>query len=59
MSNAVIKEQKMYIPARDKSKVASPRPAISQNCNHSEQVKRASEICFKNHKEAYDLLAKM
>lgn len=58
MSNAVLKEQKMFIPARDKSIVARPRPAFSPSYNHEHQAKKAFEISFKNHKKAYDLLAK-
>ena len=59
MSNAVLKDQYIYIPARDKSKAAKPRPTKGFSCDHEHQARKASEISFKDHKKAFYLLAEV
>lgn len=59
MSNAMLKDQYVHIPARNKSKTAKPRPAKGFNCNHEHQARKASEISLKDHKKAFYLLAEV
>lgn len=59
MSNAVLKEQRIKIIARNKSIVARPRPALGKSCTHSDQVNKAYQACFDDHKDTLKLLSTM
>ena len=58
MSNVVLKDQYIDIPARDKRKIAKPRPSKGFTCNHEHQARKSSEISFKDHKKVFYLLSK-
>lgn len=59
MSHALRKANRMCIPPRDKSKVASPRASIGENCSHSEQVKNAFDFGFARYEKVMEELAKV
>ena len=59
MSHAQRKEDRLYIPPRDKSKIARPKAAMSDNVSHSEQVKNAFEFGFSRYEKAMEELSKV
>lgn len=58
MSNAVLKNQDMQVPERNKGIVARPRPALSVD-SRTKQVEKAFALCFANNKDGLELLAKI
>ncbi|AVE42480.1 hypothetical protein U2T78_004435 [Providencia stuartii] len=59
MGHALQKPNRLNIPARDKSKVAAPRAAISEQCSHDNQVKNAFDFGFARYEKAMEKLAKV
>ncbi|MFJ5691831.1 hypothetical protein [Providencia stuartii] len=57
MGHALQKPNRLNIPARDKSKVAAPRAAISEQCSHDNQVKNAFDFGFARYEKAMEKLA--
>lgn len=59
MSHALKKADRLSIQPRDKSTVAHPRAAISQECSHSGQVKNAFDFAFTRYEKAMKDLSKV
>ncbi|SPY78169.1 hypothetical protein [Providencia rustigianii] len=59
MGHALQKPSRLNIPARDKSKIAAPRAAISEQCPHDNQVKNAFDFGFARYEKAMEKLAKV
>ncbi|WP_272521086.1 hypothetical protein [Providencia sp. PROV202] len=59
MGHALQKPSRLSIPARDKSKIAAPRAAISEQCSHDNQVKNAFDFGFARYEKAMEKLAKV
>lgn len=59
MSNALREHTRLYIPKRDLTKNSKPRPAISDDCCHADQVRNAFDFCYSRYKKAMDDLAKL
>ncbi|SUC36195.1 hypothetical protein [Providencia rustigianii] len=59
MGHALQKPSRLNIPARDKSKIAAPRAAISEQCSHDNQVKNAFDFGFARYEKAMEKLAKV
>ncbi|UNH25255.1 hypothetical protein [Moellerella wisconsensis] len=59
MGHALQKPNRLNIPARDKSKVAAPRAAMSEQCTHDNQVKNAFDFGFARYEKAMEKLAKI
>lgn len=58
MGHALQKPNRLLIPARDKSKIAAPKPAISEQCSHEVQVKNVFDFGFARYEKAMEKLAK-
>ncbi|ATG18024.1 MULTISPECIES: hypothetical protein [Providencia] len=59
MGHALQKPNRLNIPARDKSKIAAPRAAMSEQGNHDNQVKNAFDFGFTRYEKAMEKLAKV
>lgn len=61
MSNAVLKNERIHIPARDRSNIVKARPAISHDNNghHELQVENAFNKGFERYHRALDRLSKI
>ncbi|WP_074401012.1 hypothetical protein [Morganella psychrotolerans] len=59
MSHALKKTNRLCIPPRDKSNIASPRSAIGHECSHKAQVKNAVDFGFSRYEAAMKELAKV
>ncbi|WP_241569198.1 MULTISPECIES: hypothetical protein [Rosenbergiella] len=59
MSHAQRKEDRLYIPPRDKSNIARPKAAIGDNVSHSDQVKNAFGFGFARYEKAMEELSKV
>lgn len=59
MGHAQEKTNRLYIPARDKSEVAKPNPAIGHDCDHNGQVSNAFNFGFARYKKAMEDLSKV
>nr|WP_279169351.1 hypothetical protein [Providencia huaxiensis] len=59
MGHVLQKPNRLLIPARDKNKIASPKPAISEQCSHEVQVKNAFDFGFARYEKAMEKRAKV
>lgn len=59
MGHAQKKAERVYIPPRDKSIVASPRAAMSDDTTHHDQVKNAFGFGFARYEKAMEELSKV
>ncbi|MEX2977359.1 hypothetical protein AB4J97_10600 [Serratia fonticola] len=59
MSHALKRAERLYIPPRDKSAVASPQAAIGANSTHCDQVKNAFDFGFARYEKAMEDLSKV
>lgn len=59
MGHAQRKTDRLYIPARDKSKVAHPRAVLGHDCNHQHQVDNALRLTFVRYEKALEELSKV
>ncbi|HDU8566378.1 TPA: hypothetical protein RG686_003749 [Morganella morganii] len=59
MGHALQKPNRLNIPARDKSKIAAPGAAMSEQCTHENQVKNAFDFGFARYEKAMEKLAKV
>jgi hypothetical protein len=59
MSYALRKPERLYIPRRDKTVVASPRAATGDGIAHADQVKNAFDFGFARYEKAMDELSKV
>ena len=59
MGHALKKPNRLTIPARDKSKIAAPRAAMSEQCAHENKVKNAFDFGFTRYEKAMEKLAKV
>ncbi|GAB2953933.1 hypothetical protein [Hafnia psychrotolerans] len=59
MGHAQKKAERLYIPPRDKSIVAAPRAAISDEATHHDQVKNAFGFGFARYEKAMEDLSKV
>ncbi|HHR5902702.1 TPA: hypothetical protein ACS7XC_003666 [Providencia alcalifaciens] len=57
MGLALQKPNRLNIPARDKSKIAAPKAAMSEQGNHGNQVNNAFDFGFTRHEKAMGKLA--
>ncbi len=59
MSHALKKAERLLIPPRDKSIIASPRAAIGDGYAHKDQVKNAFDFGFVRYEKAMEELSKV
>ncbi|WP_211725307.1 hypothetical protein [Pantoea dispersa] len=59
MGHAQKKAERLYIPPRDKSIVATPRAAMSDGTSHQDQVKNAFDFGFARYEKAMEQLSKV
>lgn len=59
MGHALQKPNRLNIPARDKSKIAAPKAAMSEQCSHDNKVKNAFDFGFARYEKAMEKLAKV
>lgn len=59
MGHALKKTERLCIPPRDKSAVASPRAAMGDGFTHADQVNNAFSFGFARYEKAMDKLSKV
>lgn len=59
MGDAARKDDRLYIPQRDKNVVAKANPAMSEHCNHRDQVMNAFVHGFARYHNALKELSKV
>ncbi|MDU3815802.1 hypothetical protein [Mixta calida] len=59
MGHAQKKADRLYIPPRDKSVVATPRAALGTEATHQDQVKNAFGFGFSRYERAMEDLSKV
>ena len=59
MGHAQKKAERLYIPPRDKSIVAAPRAAMSDDTTHQGQVQNAFGFGFARYEKAMEDLSKV
>lgn len=59
MGHAQKKAERLHIPPRDKSIVAAPRAAMSDDSTHQDQVKNAFGFGFARYEKALEDLSKV
>ncbi|NUF28325.1 hypothetical protein [Gilliamella sp. ESL0254] len=59
MGHAQIKEDRLYIPPRDKHVEIKAKPALSNDCSHNKQVLNAFAFGFTRYKKAMRELSKV
>lgn len=60
MSNAMLKQERIHIPTRDRSIVVKARPAMSnEGASHEKQVEKAFDKGFERYHRALERLSKI
>ncbi|MDR5615687.1 hypothetical protein [Arsenophonus sp.] len=59
MGHALKKAFRLSIPERNKSKIANPKPVISPNCSHTEQIDKAFDFGFVRYETTMKELSKV
>ena len=59
MGHAQIKEERLYIPSRDRQIEVKANPALGKYCTHGDQILNAFSIGFSRYKEAIKELSKI
>ena len=59
MGHAQIKEERLYIPSRDRQIEVKAKPTLGKDCTHGDQILNAFSIGFSRYKEAMKELSKI
>lgn len=59
MHHAQIKEERLYIPPRDRQVEVEAKPALGTDCTHGDQILNAFSIRFSHYKETMKELSKV
>lgn len=59
MGDAARKDDRLYIPQRDKTIIAKAKPSLSNHCSHQDQVMNAFALFFSKYNEAMKDLSKV